>query len=1066
MNKILTRVCTVMLAGSAAIGLAYATEAVVSHVLSQSAAKEAAEEVTVYSWGVQKPSNYDGWTGDINALIEADGNYDNCLSIGDYANGNYAPDKVAVSKGLTIKKNTNYKISFATRTVGTFTPTANIQINLQSASGVDEFAGGTKVLEATGVNANWNEYESSFNSGNLEGAYYIGIKIIKTTGMVSKVMFSDVTLIEIAELGGGGEDPDVPTPPEEKEAKTVPFAENFTKDLGECTAEDANADGVTWAYYMFNPSAAVKGSVADDWLFTPAIKLEAGKTYLVSFKVNSSYGEVSTYDVKYGDAANSESMTNVIAEGLTAGKDKVDLSKKFTCNADGEYNLGFHATSEKSDNFYFYGYSIEETTPDLVTYDIPYEADFSQELSEIGFTVIDANEDEKLWTRSSNNGIDYVSVNYDRFKDKDDWLITPGLNLESGKQYVVEYLDYCSDGKYPEKLEIKYGSDSNADAMANVLTEPYAINWTFTKPSPKQHKFLLQWNEEGPCFIGFHAVSEKYMVALFLYGIKVTEFNGEANLLSPENLSISNGESTKDVVLSWDAVTKDEYNRDVTPSYVIEMLKDGVWNEVAKTAEATITFADVVTEGQGFVNYRVKAIDGENESEYTEFASIAVGESLADFAETFPLYGECDVDWLFECPGACAWTSEMNTSADFSDFSYSFTTDAAGKNGVMTSPLIVVPTKDNKLTFYIFNESGDAKVKVEVREAAASEYTVVSTITVGDLTESGWGKAIVDFADYAGKDVQVRFTVVAGKSAFRIDNIKFENPVEKDVLIKSELVAPKSVAAGEEYSVSAEILNVGSVALENVVVKLYVDADSELAVVLDEKSFETFAVGEKAVVEFNLEMSKLQIGDLKFKAVVECADDMNQANNSTSVASISPLHSSFASVNNLAGKCVENGILLEWDDIAIVETVATAADSEGDASSVETGSILGYDVYRNGELIAALVDENSYFDELTGVENGGHDYHVVAHYENGVSAPQHVYVLWTSVNSVDTSDVKVIVSGSKVIVLNADGKHVSVVAANGALLYNGNATACLEIDAAHGLNIIRIADKAVKVLVK
>ena len=93
----------------------------------------------------------------------------------------------------------------------------------------------------------------------------------------------------------------------------------------------------------------------DDWLITPAIKLEAGKSYKFSVSAHahsSSYPE--RLEVKYGRTPDVEGMTN---ELIPATEITTKLNKKFegTIVADesGKFYIGFHGVS-KADNYYLY----------------------------------------------------------------------------------------------------------------------------------------------------------------------------------------------------------------------------------------------------------------------------------------------------------------------------------------------------------------------------------------------------------------------------------------------------------------------------------------------------------------------------------------------------------------------------------------------------------------------------------------------------------------------------------------------------------------------------------------
>ncbi len=69
------------------------------------------------------------------------------------------------------------------------------------------------------------------------------------------------------------------------------------------------------------------------------------------------------------------------------------------------------------------------------------------------FTVIDANSDNKTWAFST-----YACYSYNSAAAADDWLISPGIKLEAGKNYNLSFNAYAGIVSYPEKLEVKIAS--------------------------------------------------------------------------------------------------------------------------------------------------------------------------------------------------------------------------------------------------------------------------------------------------------------------------------------------------------------------------------------------------------------------------------------------------------------------------------------------------------------------------------------------------------------------------------------------------------------------------------
>lgn len=138
-------------------------------------------------------------------------------------------------------------------------------------------------------------------------------------------------------------------------ALTVPYTCNFSDDskFGLWDVVDSNADGYTWkrettlnaAYYSYNEDGETAG---DDWLISSPIRLEEGKMYRLTFKLQS-------YDVEYpenmdvylGQNGTVEAMTTKLGDYTVASNTFVPYEVTLPeIEQTGEYYLGFHNHSD------------------------------------------------------------------------------------------------------------------------------------------------------------------------------------------------------------------------------------------------------------------------------------------------------------------------------------------------------------------------------------------------------------------------------------------------------------------------------------------------------------------------------------------------------------------------------------------------------------------------------------------------------------------------------------------------------------------------------------------------
>ena len=119
-------------------------------------------------------------------------------------------------------------------------------------------------------------------------------------------------------------------------------------DITDWTVIDTNGDG-EWHFEDGISGITLtrsRGNDQDDWLISPAMALESGKSYIVSYSIAAQgNADPETVATAYGTAATAEAMTTAIgSESITAGE-TVTRYYRITPATSGNYYLGFHATS-------------------------------------------------------------------------------------------------------------------------------------------------------------------------------------------------------------------------------------------------------------------------------------------------------------------------------------------------------------------------------------------------------------------------------------------------------------------------------------------------------------------------------------------------------------------------------------------------------------------------------------------------------------------------------------------------------------------------------------------------
>ena len=152
----------------------------------------------------------------------------------------------------------------------------------------------------------------------------------------------------------------------------LPYTNDFAtvEKWNEFKVIDANGDGTTWA--QNSGMARLKwdnNNDDDDWLVSPLLKLEAGKTYKVSLQAhcqNASYPE--TIEVKAAQEQKVDALTAglevMAATQVTTPSFNEYGNGGFTVAEDGYYCIGIHAITACDDAYYLYvdDFAVQEVT--------------------------------------------------------------------------------------------------------------------------------------------------------------------------------------------------------------------------------------------------------------------------------------------------------------------------------------------------------------------------------------------------------------------------------------------------------------------------------------------------------------------------------------------------------------------------------------------------------------------------------------------------------------------------------------------------------------------------------
>ncbi len=251
------------------------------------------------------------------------------------------------------------------------------------------------------------------------------------------------------------------------EGLQVPYSESFddASSLDMYTILNLSGGIRTWKYNSSKKCVEYWGSSTNtnQWLITPPITLEAGKTYELKFNTglenavsSSSYKQLSVY-VGRGDSVAaqttqlfSELIQNAITEGKTA---------YFTAPSNGGFNFGFNVTGE-SNNYSIYLDNISVKEAEVIPTAV---SEFKAEPGQKGALATTIS-----WVNPSKaeSGLDLEAIDkVELYRGND--LISTATNPEVGGR--VSYVDsLATAGKYTYKAYAFVGKNRSAVASATT----------------------------------------------------------------------------------------------------------------------------------------------------------------------------------------------------------------------------------------------------------------------------------------------------------------------------------------------------------------------------------------------------------------------------------------------------------------------------------------------------------------------------------------------------------------------------------------------------------------------
>lgn len=398
-------------------------------------------------------------------------------------------------------------------------------------------------------------------------------------------------------------------------AEPVPYEYTFSGgSLGEWTQVDNTGAYPSWSGHQNGAAISIEVGISnDDYLVSPEIALQSGKTYQVSVAIHEkAYTmDAATLNVAYGTGSDIASFADAGEVTLTAGSTPSVL---LTVPSDGNYKIALHCTSTGGYDFgsgqiFVSSVSVTDAEeggsgdePQSVA--VPYEYTFSSATFDEGWSKYDANDDSYEWSATSNYVYSYLGYYGYGTESSDDYLFSPLFSLEAGTNYVIT-VNMPDNNPYMNEqtnVDVMFGTSNDGTGYTSIgkleINPGGSSTISFSVPQSGDYK------------IAFHDTSAPEMYGTT--GIYLTSFSiapGEEGGDTPQGVAVpydyTFSSTTFDEGWSKQNVNGDGYEWSASSAYVYSYIAYGTNNdylfspafalEAGKNYSVTVAMNDYTT---------------------------------------------------------------------------------------------------------------------------------------------------------------------------------------------------------------------------------------------------------------------------------------------------------------------------------------------------------------------------------------------------------------------------------------------------------------------------------------
>lgn len=415
---------------------------------------------------------------------------------------------------------------------------------------IDEAGHYTLTWQAPAAGANGGVYDTNavkYIVTRYPGATTATVSTTRAEGEIGSTLFSDYYFTVAAVCGEKMGQAVTSNHAHFGEAIELPYVDDFSDEAtwGRHTVWNVNGDA-TWergASMLDGLSASYNGAScpnqADDWLFTPPMKLHAGTTYTIKFKAfNNQYltSQPTPLKLYVSPTAHPESFMDepenhmapvASISTLPSWLEPMTGEYLYECKEEGIGYLAFHLTAYPNTRVWIQEYSIvpgaSKNAPADVTRLRVEPDDEGAIRATISFIAPTTTMSE-----GELKNIDYISI----YRDGDLNEIYRFLNPEPGAQltYVDEAEDLTNDN-HEYKVRC-FNADGNSEGIARTVLvgEDYALSPLNLRVEDLGDKFRMTWEKPESSVYGGYVNLDNVK-----YWIMIGSAEGEGNPVTLED---------------------------------------------------------------------------------------------------------------------------------------------------------------------------------------------------------------------------------------------------------------------------------------------------------------------------------------------------------------------------------------------------------------------------------------------------------------------------------------------------------------------------------------------------